>query len=134
MLVGRVAPFIATLLFALAVSAQPTPPVLGQHGKDVKSVYYRSARLWVVPARVAGNWTLSISIGGELELKQRYQTVTGTLRINGRTIPLSQGLLNGAKITFMAAGARYEGVVDGGNIRGQRHVSGQVLSWRAQKY
>ena len=35
MLVGRVAPVIATLFFAVAVGAQPTPPVLGQDGKDV---------------------------------------------------------------------------------------------------
>ena len=101
---------------------------------DVKSVYYRSARLWVVPARVAGSWILSISIGGELELKQRYQSVTGTLRINGRTMAISQGSLSGAKLTFVAAGARYEGEVDGGNMRGQRHVSGRVISWRAQKF
>ena len=49
------------------------------------SVYF-----WVVPAKVAGNWQWQLGIGGkpqnyELALEQKFQVLSATLRVNGRS-------------------------------------------------
>lgn len=98
---------------------------------DPKSVYYRTARLWIVPARVAGRWRMSE--GGELVLAQRYQSVTGNLRMPGGNHPIARFSLRGASVEFTAGAANYSGRLEGVQMRGQRAVSGQVLSWQAHK-
>jgi SAM-dependent methyltransferase len=95
---------------------------------DVKSVYYRTARLWVVPARVAGRWK---GEGVELEFTQRYQTVSGVWRSGNLRTPLTDVSLRGAVLAFTAGGARYTARVSGATLQGQRGVSGQVVSWQA---
>lgn len=69
-----------------------------------------SAMLYIVPARVAGNWTL-----GErrLELEQNFQEVSGKA---GQT--LIEGKLRGAQIGFTLGATRYEGRVDGDTMQG----------------
>jgi SAM-dependent methyltransferase len=55
--------------------------------------------LWIVPARVAGNWTLTQNGRGvPLVLEQLYQQVTGT----AGEARVEQGRLNGADIRFIA--------------------------------
>src|SRR5437879_2562336 len=44
-----------------------------------------TALLWIVPARVAGTWKVP---QGELALKQEFQMLTGTLRTEGRALPI----------------------------------------------
>lgn len=77
--------------------------------------------LWIVPARVAGSWQLSLGEGGgggTLNLQQRYQDVSGTL--NGQ--PLRDVVLRGGRIAFTAdlgqSVRRFEGQVDGGRMAG----------------
>jgi SAM-dependent methyltransferase len=76
--------------------------------------------LWVIPAQVDGNWTLTD--GGRsvpLAIDQEFQRFTGTAGEDGR---IEQGRLDGANIRFIAnigAGRRvYEGRVDGNRITG----------------
>lgn len=97
---------------------------------DVTSVYYRTARMWIVPARVAGRWRWD---GGALVLNQRYQRVNGTLRGQGGAVAISDVQLRGSSLSFTASGTRYAGEVEGGVIRGQRVVSGKMISWQANK-
>jgi SAM-dependent methyltransferase len=73
--------------------------------------------LWTVPARAAGNWTLTVD--GRpypLVLEQHYQQLLGT----AGTARVEQGRLNGADIRFIAnvGGARrtFEGRVEGDTI------------------
>lgn len=66
---------------------------------------------WVVPAKVAGAWTMGKQT---LTLTQQYQVVTGTL---GST-PISDGKVNGETLTFTAAGRTYTGRVEAGRIAG----------------
>ena len=67
--------------------------------------------LWIVPATVAGQWTLT-GAGNEpmlLELEQRFQQVTGTLSGGGRTLTLRDINLSGERLRFtadLAAGPR----------------------------
>jgi hypothetical protein len=44
--------------------------------------------------------------------------VSGTLRTEGKTLPLQDGKLRGDEITFSAGGVRYTGKVNGGRIEG----------------
>lgn len=71
-----------------------------------------TAHMWIVPAKVAGTWTLD---GAPLTFDQHFQQVTGTLG----TAPLT-GTLRGATITFSSGGRTYTGTVsaDGRTITG----------------
>ncbi|MEO6165002.1 MAG: class I SAM-dependent methyltransferase [Candidatus Binatia bacterium] len=73
-----------------------------------------TAHLWIVPAKVAGTWTLN---QGELTLKQTYQNITGTLKSGGVETPVT-GKLNGEQITFTAGTTEYNGRVAGNAIEG----------------
>ncbi len=84
-------------------------------GDDEKSVYYRTARLWIVPANVAGRWQWA---GGALTLTQRYQTVTGTLHAGAISKPVSHVVLRGDQLRFDADGAQYSATVAGQTLEG----------------
>ena len=87
-----------------------------------------TAYLWIVPAKVAGTWKLA---NGELTLKQQYQTLTGTLIIGDRSMALSDGKMDGERISFSAGTIRYGGRVNGDVMEG---TAGAAKSaWRASR-
>jgi hypothetical protein len=58
---------------------------------------------WVVPAKVAGKWALSTTKGAKassLELTQKYQQVSGTLLIDGKSQAILTPTLSGDRLTF----------------------------------
>jgi precorrin-6B methylase 2 len=63
-----------------------------------------TALLWIVPAKVAGNWRLQ---DGMLRLKQQFQEVSGTL--GGQ--PITDVKLRGDTLTFTARGKRFTAYV-----------------------
>lgn len=88
-----------------------------------------TARLWIVPAKVAGTWKLP---QGEMILKQNYQTVSGTLGgVNGASAVA--GRLRGDLISFGGAGTQYTGRVDGGVIEGFARKAGADSKFRATR-
>jgi len=90
--------------------------------------HWCTAHLWIVPAKVGGTWKLP---QGELNLKQTFQMITGTLRNGNVTTPIS-GKLNGDQISFTAGGAQYTGRVNGNAIEGTVK-GGSNGSWSAQR-
>jgi hypothetical protein len=82
-----------------------------------------TAHLWIVPAKVAGTWTMP---QGALTLTQQFQMITGTL---GSTA-ISEGRLHGDQIEFSAGGQKYTGKVNGNQITG---TTGAGASWTAAK-
>ncbi|HVL35243.1 MAG TPA: class I SAM-dependent methyltransferase [Burkholderiales bacterium] len=64
-----------------------------------------TALLWIVPAKVAGTWKVP---QGDLMLKQEFQMLTGTLRANGKTVPV-KGKVLGEEVTITAGGRIYRG-------------------------
>jgi SAM-dependent methyltransferase len=84
--------------------------------------------LYVVPAKVAGNWRMP---EGELVLEQDFQRVTGAYVFNGISLPLENGRLNGAEFRFTVNGVEYLGRVDGDTIEGTAKGRNGSLSWRA---
>ena len=108
-------------------------------------VYY-----WVVPARVAGAWQWQLSIGGkprsyELRLEQKYQSISGTARVDGREVRLQGARLSGADIRFHftadvnGAPVKHEfsGKVGEAAINGRASLAGPrvqaQLEWAAQR-
>ncbi len=73
-----------------------------------------TAHLWIVPAKVDGNWKMP---EGELAIKQTFQVISGTLK-NGSSSSAISGKLNGDQITFTAGGTQYTGRVNGSSIEG----------------
>jgi precorrin-6B methylase 2 len=85
-----------------------------------------TALLWIVPAKVDGAWTLP---QGTLTVKQTFQNLTGTL---GST-PITNGKLNGDKISFTAGGSSFSGTVNGNTIDGVMTAGGNKTNVRATK-
>ena len=93
--------------------------------------------MWVVPARVAGNWRVETTLTGAqsatLALRQRYQFFEGTLD----AVTLKDGRASGTSLAFTVAGAtpfagRYEGTAEGDAIAGRVvRADGTVGTWRA---
>jgi hypothetical protein len=74
-----------------------------------------TAYLWIIPAKVAGNWKTS---RGDLTLKQEYQMLSGNLARGNVTAVISDAKMTGDQIAFTAAGTQYTGRVNGNAIEG----------------
>jgi len=79
-----------------------------------RTVYY-----WLMPANVAGTWSLSTTGGGpnrsyEVQLQQTYQRMSGTATAGGRTMQVEAGRIIGDSVTFM--------LVDSGGSGGQQRM------------
>ncbi|MDH3288043.1 MAG: class I SAM-dependent methyltransferase [Betaproteobacteria bacterium] len=91
---------------------------------------YCTAYLWIVPTKVAGAWRMD---GGELALKQEFQMISGSLKIGGKTTPVTGGRLRGDEIRFGAGGAVYTGRVRGDTIEGTVKSGIRVRLWKARR-
>ena len=90
---------------------------------------YCNAFLWIVPAKVAGTWTTP---QGKLELKQKFQFISGTLA-SGNVVAPVKGRLDGAGITFTAADTQYSGRVNGTAIEGTSKTGDKTEPWKAKR-
>ena len=68
-----------------------------------------TAHLWIVPAQVAGRYSLP---QGELELKQEFQKLSGTLTADGRT-QVVEGTVRGREVTITTGSTTLRGRVRG---------------------
>jgi precorrin-6B methylase 2 len=94
---------------------------------------YRTAYLWIVPAKVAGLWTWEIGPSkAELTLSQKFQVIEGTLKINWKESPIKDAKLQGNHISFTAGGQEYSGRVNGDQIEGSVK-SGGSQKWSAYR-
>ena len=101
----------------------PDKPV----GRDKKSkVFY-----WIVPANAAGTWRWELPITGKpavfnLSVAQNFQSIKGSVLVDGQSLPLEKARLNGEEISFSVndprSRTRYE---FGGRIAGQG-ITGKV--------
>jgi Methyltransferase domain len=103
--------------------------------------------LWIVPARVEGEWTFELSSGGKarrtrLALQQRFQFVSGTVELTGQgDVPVSHGRLRGEELRLMLPpGALDRGPVElvgrasGGSLSGTvRRADREVAHWNARR-
>ena len=73
------------------------------------------ANLYVVPARVAGNWRLP---DGELTLRQDMQLVFGAFELDGISLTVEDGRLRGNEVSFTLNGVAYSGRINGETMAG----------------
>jgi SAM-dependent methyltransferase len=80
-----------------------------------------TALMWIIPAKIEGKWNLG---SGELTINQEFQMIYGTLKTDDKTSIITEGRLNGDKITFSVNGATYTGMVTGKTIMSGTFTSG----------
>jgi SAM-dependent methyltransferase len=83
-----------------------TQTVKPEEGCDT---YWCTAHLWIVPAQVAGSYSLP---QGELELKQTFQKLSGTLAKDGK-VQVIEGTVRGNAVTITTGGKTYRGRMNG---------------------
>jgi SAM-dependent methyltransferase len=88
------------------------------------------ALLWIVPAKVAGTWTLP---NGTMTLTQEYQTVQGTITMGGQAQTIKLGRLRGEEIQFSADNVAYKGKVSGNTIQGTMTTPKGEVAWTATR-
>ena len=83
------------------------------------------AYLWIVPASVQGNWSVTFDIGktARINLEQTFQNVGGTITLDGRTLQLLGGRLRGEDLSFQFRGgaqtvSNFKGKVNGNRLSG----------------
>jgi hypothetical protein len=90
-----------------------------------------TALFWIVPAKVEGAWQLD---QGQLDLTQKFQNLTGTLRAGGGAAQaISNAKLRGDQITFSVGSSQYTGRVNGNTIEGTTAAGGTKSNWRATR-
>jgi hypothetical protein len=112
---------------------------MGDWEADIyETVDGRSVYMWVVPAKVDGEWT--VKDGAQtfnLKLNQRFQMLTGNASIAGKDVPVKGGRLNGTQITFSVdtngKPVTYYGKVDGNRIEAVAGPRGDKRDWSAAK-
>lgn len=85
----------------------------------------RTAHLWVVPASLAGTWSVELpgAEGFVLRIGQRYQALTTSGERGGRAVPVIGANLRGTEIRFTAfdrdgASRHFTGRVNGARMSG----------------
>ena len=111
---------------------------------ETSSLDGRRAYFWVVPAAVAGAWSLALAGGGgadklEMTLEQRYQMIEGTVALDTVLGGLREARLRGFLIAFAYVddkGVRrdFSGRVSGARMEGSfRADNGTEGRWSATK-
>jgi SAM-dependent methyltransferase len=106
--------------------------------------------VWIVPAKVAGRWRWSLPVAGrsydyELNINQKFQAFSGTLKVGGRQIPLTPGKLTGDRITLnvtaelngAAVRHQFDGRISGRTITGTASLDSNgvrsATNWNAAR-
>ena len=108
-------------------------------GRDKKSKVF----FWVVPANAAGKWRWRLPVAGkpadfELVVAQNFQTITGSVRVNGVAWTLENARLKGVEIGVTVndprTATRYEfaGRIGDHGITGTVRVSGAKVQRRLE--
>ena len=94
--------------------------------------------MYIVPAKVAGSWNAKMPPAlsrqpASLQLKQQLTRVTGSVKLDGRDIPLEDAKLRGDRISFKLSGRKGEftGQVNGRSIEGTVQTGSSKAPWSA---
>lgn len=86
---------------------------------------------WVVPAQVAGEWSLNVpgqSKPAQLKLTQKYQTLQGTITINGQTMSIDSARMRGNEMRFEYPAADKKSKVSVTATVNGRQITGQFVT------
>jgi hypothetical protein len=98
---------------------------------------------WVVPAKTAGRWQWQLKVSGktqryEVVLEQKFQMISGTARVGGRSVRLQNARLRGDQISFSftvdingaALKHDFSGRVEADGISGNVALTGSSMQGR----
>ncbi|MFN3566780.1 MAG: methyltransferase domain-containing protein [Burkholderiaceae bacterium] len=98
---------------------------------ETAEIDYRTAYLWIVPAKVEGQWNFRDASGQQfaVALTQKYQKVSGDVTVGGRKQPLVGATLRGDEIRFAfnddkGVTRTLTGTVRGNEINGTLRAAG----------
>jgi Methyltransferase domain len=99
------------------------------------------AYLWIIPADVSGQWRLTTDGGSAreytLDVKQKYQEVSGTASSGGKPAPLTNFSVKGDQVSFVvgngAERTEFTGTVTDGKASGTAKSQGGSRSWTAER-
>jgi hypothetical protein len=108
--------------------------------EKVNGVPKATILLWIVPAKVGGQWQVQVE-GAEsydLTLRQAYQVISGSANAAGRTMKVNVGGLRGEDIQFTvndgAARRQFRGKVAGDAMQGTVDLGGgKTARWTARR-
>src|SRR5512137_1604473 len=98
---------------------------------ETAEIEYRTAYLWIVPAKVEGTWTLRDQAGGQysVNLKQTFQKISGEATVGNARQPLVGATLRGDEIRFAfnddkGVTRAFTGTVKGNELTGVLKAAG----------
>jgi len=106
---------------------------------ETANVEGRQAFLWLVPAKVGGNWTVQLAgQARELTLQQTFQMLSGSLKSGAESAVLNDARMRGEEIRFaiLESGVKREfaGRAQGNSMGGSVKTAGQPdASWTASR-
>ncbi len=110
---------------------------------EKRTLEYRDALFWLVPAKVGGTWSITSDAGPKglrIALEQTYQKLTGRAAATGKTATLRMPEVRGAIVRFNVVDGdngvwRYRADADhNGNMKGQvTGPNGQVAPFTASR-
>lgn len=106
---------------------------------ETANVDGRQAFLWLVPAKVGGNWTLQLAgQARELALQQTFQMLSGSLKAGPESMAISDARVRGEEIRFAVVekGVKREftGRALGNSMFGTARAVGQPdVTWSASR-
>jgi hypothetical protein len=110
-------------------------------GKPVGRSQKSKVLFWVVPDKVAGRWVWPVTAGGqkqqvELLLKQNFQKLEASAKLDGRTVAVDQAKLTGRQVDVTLTLPEIGKVVFSGQrinqaLEGEMRVDGKPAPWSA---
>lgn len=110
-------------------------------GKPVGRSQKSKVLFWVVPDKVAGRWVWPVMVGGqkqqvELALKQNFQKLEATAKLDGRTVIVDEAKLTGRQVdvtlTLPELGkVQFSGLRINQALEGEMRVAGKPAPWSA---
>lgn len=98
---------------------------------ETAEIDYRTAYLWIVPAKVEGHWSFRDASGQQfaVALRQKYQKISGDVTVGGNKQPLVGVTLRGDEIRFAfnddkGVTRTLTGTVRGNEINGALRAAG----------
>lgn len=107
---------------------------------QTESVEGRTAYLWIVPAKLEGQWQVQVAgatpSSYDVEFKQRYQVLEGQARAGSGTLPVRDAKIRGDEVTFTlgngAAARTFTGKLAGDRLEGTSK-GGTEAKWTATR-
>jgi hypothetical protein len=112
------------------------PEKYGTPGQWKSNVFY-----WIVPVQIAGQWNVSVP-GVHREalpftFEQQYQFVAGATTDGKRKASITEGRIEGDRVSFKLAlptgNWQFRGVLENGRLRGEAVQEGRTVAWQAER-